>query len=450
LFFPANIMLKTSVTLMLVIAAASPLPITAGELPRYRLDVGQELTFRADNQLQRQQAMSKHETVTWTIWVVGKAGDEGWQLVVQRAYAARYTDPARKGVMLEHADVHLIEIGRDGRLRLDATLDPDTYFFEGLRGFLPLLPRDEAQARKGYQEKHEADGFRYRVVKRDNPSQIEAVAWGLASEIYEIDASTTYTFDAARGLVVQATMKSEQKSLLKTKLEGTLRLQSVKDHGPAWATQVATEAKRYFAARRLVRLAEKDGKPNSLKKAQEALKSAQAQAKLELFQKHLGTDLKYLEREIKELEQGDYRTQLLGKTFDWTTTDLDGKKVTRADFKDKILVLDYWYRGCFWCVRSMPQLNELAEHYQGKPVVLLGMNIDEKEADARFVIQKMGLKYATLKAGSTRRDYGVAAFPTILILNEKGEVRDLHIGYAPDLKEILIKKIDKLLTASNK
>ncbi len=93
----------------------------------------------------------------------------------------------------------------------------------------------------------------------------------------------------------------------------------------------------------------------------------------------------------------------------------------------------------------MPQLNELAAHYKGKPVAILGMNIDDDEADARFVIRKMNLQYATLKAGSTRKDYGVTAFPTILIVNDKGAVCDFHIGYAPDLKEILINKIDKLL-----
>jgi peroxiredoxin len=152
-----------------------------------------------------------------------------------------------------------------------------------------------------------------------------------------------------------------------------------------------------------------------------------------------------LEREIKAREHGSSNRTFLGKTVDWKTTDLDGKNVTLADFKGKILVLEYWYRGCFWCVRSMPQLNELTEHYKGKPVTILGMNIDNDEADARFVIRKTGLQYATLKAGSTRKDYGVAAFPTILILNDKGAVCDFHIGYALDLKKILINKIDKLL-----
>ncbi len=431
--------------LMLATTAALTLPARASELPHYQLKVGQELTFIADNQLERRQAMSKRETVTWTVWVIGKAGDDRWKLIVRKDYSARYTDPSMKGRALEHSKVHLVELRFDGRLQLDSTLDPDTSLLDDLRTFLPLLPKDHAQVQKGYEEKGEANGFRYRVVKSIGQWEIEAVAQGLCSEIYEIDAKTTYTFDTARGLPVQATMKSEQKSLLKTRLEGMLRLKSVKDHGDAWATQASAEAKRYFTALRVVRKAYQDDKSDSMKRAADELKAVQAQARSELFQKHLETELKDLEREIKAREHGGSNTAFLGKTIDWKTTDLDGKNVTLADFKGKILVLDYWYRGCFWCVRCMPQLNELAEHYKGKPVAILGMNIDDDEADARFVIRKMNLQYATLKAGSTRIDYGVTAFPTILIVNDKGAVCDFHIGYAPDLKEILTNKIDKLL-----
>lgn len=445
MFCPTSTKSIPRATLILATTAALSLPARASELPRYQLKVGQELTFIADNRLERRQAMSKRETVTWTAWVIGKAGDDGWKLVIRRDYSARYTDPSMKGLTLERSKVLPVELSCDGRLLLDSSLDPDTFWLDGLRTFLPLLPKDQAQVQKGYEEKSEANGFRYRVVKRVGPWEIEAVSQGLCSEIYEIDSKTTYTFDTARGLPVQATMKSEQKSLLKSRLEGMLRLKSVKDHEAAWAAQASAEATRYFAALRMVNKAYQDGTSESMKRAADELKAVQTQDRSELFHKPLEVGLKDLERAIKARERSGSNTAFLGKTVDWKTTDLDGKNVTLADFKGKILVLDYWYRGCFWCVRSMPQLNELAEHYKGKPVAILGMNLDEEEADARFVIRKMDLKYATLKAGSTRKDYGVAAFPTILILNDKGAVCDFHIGYAADLKEILINKIDKLL-----
>jgi cytochrome oxidase Cu insertion factor (SCO1/SenC/PrrC family) len=427
MFRPTILKLLTSAPLMLVTFAVLTLPARADELPRYRLKVGQELTFSADNHVERMRAESKRETVTWTVWVIGKAGDDGWKLVVRHDYSARYTDPSRAGRTVEHSEVYPVEFGSDGRLLLDSDLGAD--LFGRVRNCFPMLPKDHVQVQNGYEEKSEAFGFRYRVVKRDGPWEIAAVSQSLYSEINEIDSNTTYLFDAERGIPIQATMKSEQKDFLKTRLEGTLRLKSVKDHDAAWAAQAAADAKQYFAAKRLLIQTYVDCKLDSMKKAKESLESVQGRlVKSELFQKHIETDLENLERDIKGRENGGSEPVFLGKTVDWTTTDLDGKKVKLADFKGKIVVLDYWYRGCFWCVRSMPQLNEVVD-----------------DADARFVIKKMGLQYATLKAGSTGQDYGVQAFPTMLILDDKGTVCDLHIGYTADMKETLIKKIDKLL-----
>src|SRR5262249_33607217 len=73
-------------------------------------------------------------------------------------------------------------------------------------------------------------------------------------------------------------------------------------------------------------------------------------------------------------------------------------------------------------------------------------NTDRNGDDARFVIKKMSLKYPTLKAGETPKEYGVQAYPTLLILDGNGVVRDVHIGYSPKLKQELIAKIDKILS----
>ena len=331
-------MLRTSAGLIFVASAALTFSARAGELPRYRLKIGQELTFSADNRVERTpKTMSKNEFVTCTDWVIGKAGEEGWKLVVRRDYAARYTDPSRKEQPIENSEAYHVELGCDGRLLTDSTLDIDR-----LRSFLPLLPKDQDQVRKGYEEKSEADGFRYQFVDNDGDQwEIEAVSQGLSAAIYEIDSKTTYTFDAERGLLVQAAMKSEWKSLLKSRLEGTLRLKSVKDRGAAWAAQAAAEAERYFAANRMLTKAYGDGKSDSMKKAVESLMAVRDEAKLKLFQKHLETDLKDAEQEVKRLEEGGSDTTFLGKTVDWTTTDLDGKKVSLSDFKGKVIVLDY-------------------------------------------------------------------------------------------------------------
>ena len=129
----------------------------------------------------------------------------------------------------------------------------------------------------------------------------------------------------------------------------------------------------------------------------------------------------------------------------WTTTDLDGKKHSLAGYRGKVIVLDFWYRGCGWCIKAMPQIKEVTEHFRDRPVVVLGMNTDRKEADARFVAKSLKLNYATLKAAGLPEKYGVQAFPTLIIIDQEGIVRDRHVGYSPNLREELIETISGLL-----
>ena len=78
-------------------------------------------------------------------------------------------------------------------------------------------------------------------------------------------------------------------------------------------------------------------------------------------------------------------------------------------------------------------------------MAVLGMNTDRNEADAKFVIDAMGLKYATLRAEGIPEKYGVQGFPTLIVIDADGVVRDLHVGYSPTLETDLAKTIEGLL-----
>lgn len=55
------------------------------------------------------------------------------------------------------------------------------------------------------------------------------------------------------------------------------------------------------------------------------------------------------------------------------------------------------------------------------------------------------LNYATLKAVGLPEKYGVQGFPTLIIIDQEGIVRDRHVGYSPNLREELIETISGLL-----
>src|ERR1035437_3119800 len=55
----------------------------------------------------------------------------------------------------------------------------------------------------------------------------------------------------------------------------------------------------------------------------------------------------------------------------------DGKAVTLADFRGKILVLNFWATWCPPCVDEMPSLNRLAERYSDKGLEVVAVSVDE-------------------------------------------------------------------------
>jgi hypothetical protein len=73
------------------------------------------------------------------------------------------------------------------------------------------------------------------------------------------------------------------------------------------------------------------------------------------------------------------------------------------------------------------------------------MNTDSDLADAKFVIDAFGLPYQTIKADGIDKKYGVSGFPTMIIVDKEGVVRDVHSGYSPELRKEIGAKVDELL-----
>src|SRR6202021_19668 len=101
--------------------------------------------------------------------------------------------------------------------------------------------------------------------------------------------------------------------------------------------------------------------------------------------------------------------------------------------------------SCLFLGETMPQMKEIAAQFKDQPVIVLGMNTDTKEEDAKLVVEKMGLNYPTLKATGLPDKYKVQSFPTLIIIDQEGVVRDIRIGYSTTLKEEVVKSVEGLL-----
>ena len=63
----------------------------------------------------------------------------------------------------------------------------------------------------------------------------------------------------------------------------------------------------------------------------------------------------------------------------------------------------------------------------------------------------MGLRYAKmLCAKGIPEKYGVQVFPTLIVIDGEGKVRDVHVGNSPTLRADVAKVIEGLLPAGPK
>jgi peroxiredoxin len=260
-------------------------------------------------------------------------------------------------------------------------------------------------------------------------------------------------FDKKRGVIKRVETENTQDYGFHGKGSGTVLLNSLEEQNLDQIKALDGESMRYFEANQkydnLVTEASKDAGrvKDLLAQAETTLKDARAALSVPVFRDQLDEQLKNHARMASYYtEEAKNRDAVVGHAAaDWESKDLEGKAHSLKDYRGKVVILDFWYRGCGWCIRAMPQMKELADDFKGQPVAVLGMNTDRDEKDAKFVVDEMGLNYPVLKAQGVPEKYHVRGFPTLIIIDQEGKVADIHVGYSPTLREEVGKAVKELL-----
>jgi thiol-disulfide isomerase/thioredoxin len=149
---------------------------------------------------------------------------------------------------------------------------------------------------------------------------------------------------------------------------------------------------------------------------------------------------------------------------DFTLTLLDGpdktKTVTKAELAGKVVVIDFWATWCRPCLMELPEIQKLIESYADskKDVLVVALSQDEEPAElaaVRKLVEKtLGENKLNLTSNPVGRigldpsksvgsAFGLEGYPTLVILDAKGVVQAVHVGYNPDAPEPLHKSLAK-------
>ncbi|HUO10251.1 MAG TPA: TlpA disulfide reductase family protein [Phycisphaerae bacterium] len=440
----------------LVALAAITLAITtaasAADLPRYKLQPGEVLTFHNTGIRHDQKGEESGSDGQLRIVVAGQNG-EAWNIIAfssSNYWRGKRPEATTQPAAPQNENMQKAVLHADGRI------DPSPDISINLGGYFLPLPQKEADL-AGYT----ADAP-FNATLTITPSQRPDKQWlldvkedSLENVIYIVTQHQTATIDPDRGLPVRIENSFSQDYGIHQKGTGVNELVSVENKDPAWAAQLWKDAQTLDAANAAYGKAEEAltgdeaAMKSQLEKARDAFAAVKANIQSPEIQAQFQSRMEMLPRYEKYTIQEtlDQAKVLNQPAPDWTLDQLGANtKVSLKDLRGKVVVLDWWYRGCGWCMRAMPQIKQVAADYKDRGVVIFGMNIDRDQSDALFVMDKMALNYGTLKASDElAKQYGVHGYPTMIIIDQAGIVRKLDVGYTPDLRKHLSATLDSLL-----
>jgi peroxiredoxin len=127
---------------------------------------------------------------------------------------------------------------------------------------------------------------------------------------------------------------------------------------------------------------------------------------------------------------------------DFLMRDVNDKEVHLADFKGKVVVLDFWATWCGPCTSSFPHTQKLAAKYAAQDVVVLTSGTSDtiaafkkwipanqpKYPDLRFVFDPNERDSPTFEKRASASLYGVTGIPTQFVIGRDGRVVASIVG----------------------
>ncbi len=110
---------------------------------------------------------------------------------------------------------------------------------------------------------------------------------------------------------------------------------------------------------------------------------------------------------------------------DFSGSTVSGHKISLSGFKGKIVVIDFWASWCHPCVAELPNVRALASEYEGKGLVVIGINLDRSEQAFEKAVDEYGLDYPQIydgPNGEIARIYRVSAIPMTYLIDRDGNI----------------------------
>jgi thiol-disulfide isomerase/thioredoxin len=459
-------------------------------LPQYKFKVGQELiyrvtsdeTFSESGELEQKDYGAEGQ---WHVYPIRQDEAGTWRLFIRRSYKSfRWPSKERSGdlaywirrgireggipridepqITFQNEFMGYCDLRPDGTFEENDSLGSNAIFRLQPEELFCRLPQGDKELRSGWNytslasKEHYAFSPLHGASSDSSPISLIGKVTTPEDANYGLQVNRTFTFDSKQGTITRIERQaSDEYNGKKSRFLQTIELVSQEQHDDQWVAAFAKEAAEYIAADRQWWNVLEDSAMTrtradceaSMSELRKDLVHLQDQANLPELRELYAMRLELLDDQVKNiLEEAVEREEIYARPpFNWETTDFADQPQRLVDYRGKVVVMDFWYRGCAHCIRALPKVKQVEAKYADLSVAVLGVNIDKVDEDASYVINTYELKYPIVRGTDISKNYGVNVWPTFVVLDQSGRVALILTGNRDNLVGELSEAIDSLL-----
>lgn len=127
------------------------------------------------------------------------------------------------------------------------------------------------------------------------------------------------------------------------------------------------------------------------------------------------------------------------KAPDWKLRSISGIEYSLHDLEGKWVLIDFFFKSCYPCIKAFPVLHDLQENYASNGLIVIGMDTQDQNDDQfQEFLSKHQVNYPIiLEAAKTVGDYRVTAYPTIYLIDKSGYISYAGSGFSKDMGQEL-------------
>lgn len=131
---------------------------------------------------------------------------------------------------------------------------------------------------------------------------------------------------------------------------------------------------------------------------------------------------------------------------EFTLPDLDGKPHTLADYRGKVVVLNFWATWCPPCRYEMPAMQRAWEKVRDENIVFVGVDVGEDSDTVFTFLADYPVEFPLLLDQDAKviEQYPVTGLPTTYVIDPRGRITHRAVGGREWDDEALLKELRSL------